>query len=112
MLGVGVVIGVGVGVGAGASQRLQGSEIDRCLKQNLGFHIKVSILLGVYLYYYHKNIVASLEVFIKSIIFTRCFVWSCYKKQMFCFIGATPRKRPEDQPRDREYYHIEVRTLS
>ena len=48
MLGVGVVIGVGVGVGAGASQRLQGSEIDRHLKQNLGFHLKVSILLSVY----------------------------------------------------------------
>ncbi len=48
MLGVGVVIGVGVGVGAGTSQRLQGSEIDRRLKQNLGFHMKPSILLCVY----------------------------------------------------------------
>ncbi len=48
MLGVGVVIGVGVGVGAGAPQTLQGSEIDRRFKQNLGFCMKLSILLGVY----------------------------------------------------------------
>ena len=48
MLGVGVVIAVGLGVGAGGSQRLQGTEIDRRLKQNLGFHMKLSILLGVY----------------------------------------------------------------
>ncbi len=48
MLGVGVGAGVGLGVGAGAPQRLQGLEIDGRLKQNLAFHIKVSILLRVY----------------------------------------------------------------
>ncbi len=70
MLGVGVVIAVGLGVGAGGSQRLQGTEIDRRLKQNLGFHMKLSILLCVYLYY-HQKVVVSFEVLIKSSNFTR-----------------------------------------
>ncbi len=95
MLGVGVVIGVGVGVGAGTSQRLQGSEIDRRLKQNLGYHMKLSILLCVY-WYYHQKVVVSFEVLIKSSHFTMRLWRSCYEKHVFFHRGnaAEPGATP------------------
>ena len=47
-------------------------EIDRRLKQNTTFLIKVSTLLGVYSDYPQK-VGVWLEVFVKSSNFTRCF---------------------------------------
>ena len=45
-------------------------EIDRRLKQNTTFLIKVSTLLGVYSDY-HQKVCLWLEVFVKSSNFTR-----------------------------------------
>ena len=60
---------------------------------------------------YHQKVCVWLDVFTKSINFTRRFEGH-FSKSMCFFIGGTPRNPVQPRPRATGLYHIEVRTLS